>query len=242
MEPSANNETSSYFQIKKEKLLLELEEQNIEIQSNSQKLKERYERIQNGLILLHMLFVILYVLKAFIDQFWVFSEFSILIEVSLVGFVFLISTQRDSLLAEIKSSSIFSYDNVIDVSHVRIQSPSHFFVFRDILETIKIAQNIQKNVLDKLFEKLKTFSTTWLAVTGTLLTSVIIESILNQTIFDFFEKGFLISGCLLLWCFTQNAYGIINYSLLLKSNELLRWFFINWLNTQTELDDIERAR
>jgi len=82
--------------------------------------------------------------------------------------------------------------------------------------------DVQKNTIDKLFDKLSTFSKTWLLVSGGIFSSIIID-ILNTKI-NIFTELLIISCSCILWGYSQDSYGILNYELVKNTKELSLWW------------------
>ena len=83
--------------------------------------------------------------------------------------------------------------------------------------------DVNKNIIDKLFEKLKTFSNTWLVVSGGIASTLLIE-IFKSEGFDVHSALILIICSVLVWDIAQNLYGILNYELLKKTKDLSYWW------------------
>jgi hypothetical protein len=152
-------------------------------------------------------------------------KLSIMAFVVEIGTVFLIAIlvlQFDSLRREIKSI-------ILDLRQFRN-------IFGDIMRTspsteleIKVLSklyDVSKNTLDKLFEKLKTFSNTWLVVSGGIASTLLIEIFKSQTL-DLYSALILMACSAILWCIAQDAYGILNYELAKKTKDLAIWWITN---------------
>jgi len=90
-------------------------------------------------------------------------------------------------------------------------------------EVLNKVFDVKKNSLDKLFEKLGTFSNTWLVVTGGVASSLIVEIFKSNSIQLMPSLAILVSA-LLLWDVAQNLYGILNYELVKKTKDLAYWW------------------
>jgi hypothetical protein len=83
--------------------------------------------------------------------------------------------------------------------------------------------DVKKNTIDKLFDKLKTFSNTWLAIAGGLVSTILIEGFKYYTI-DFHSVLVISLTALLIWDLAQNLYGSLNYELVKKTKDLAFWW------------------
>ena len=159
-----------------------------------------------------------------LNSIWIYglSTIAFVVEIGTVFFVAILILQFDSLRREIKTiilelgefHSIFG-----DLGRV---SPTTELE----IEVLSKLYDINKNAIDKLFEKLKTFSNTWLVVSGGIASTLLIEILKSQTLEPYFSL-MLIACSALLWCIAQDAYGILNYELAKKTKDLSIWWITN---------------
>jgi hypothetical protein len=83
--------------------------------------------------------------------------------------------------------------------------------------------DVNKNTIDKLFEKLQTFSNTWLAVSGGIASSLFVEIIKSETL-NSLSAMVLIACSVLVWSLAQDIYGILNYGLVRTTKDLSFWW------------------
>lgn len=150
------------------------------------------------------------------------STVAFVMETGTAFFIAILVLQFDSLRREIKSI-------VLELSEFRK-------VFGGLVRTspsseleIKVLSkvyDVNKNTIDKLFEKLKTFSNTWLVVSGGIASTLLIEVLKSQTI-DLYSALILITSAVLLWSIAQDLYGILNYELAKKTKDLAIWWVTN---------------
>jgi hypothetical protein len=79
--------------------------------------------------------------------------------------------------------------------------------------------DVRKNLLDRLFGKLKTFSNSWLLVTGGVVSALFFE-ILRTNAIQPLSALTIVVCAVLLWCIAQNLYGRLNYALVRKTKDL----------------------
>jgi hypothetical protein len=83
--------------------------------------------------------------------------------------------------------------------------------------------DVNKNTIDKLFEKLQTFSNTWLAVSGGIASSLFVEIVKSETL-NSLSAMVLIACSVLVWSLAQDLYGILNYGLVRTTKDLSFWW------------------
>jgi hypothetical protein len=83
--------------------------------------------------------------------------------------------------------------------------------------------DVNKNTIDKLFDKLKTFSNTWLAVSGGIASSLFVEIIKSETL-NSVSAMVLIACSILVWSLAQDLYGILNFGLVRTTKDLSFWW------------------
>lgn len=148
-----------------------------------------------------------------------FSIVTFVVEIGTMLFIVILITQFDSLRREIKRilPSLKRPDYPFNPSE-RSGSTQD----REIQIFSKV-YDVNKNTIDKLFDKLKTFSNTWLAVSGGVASTLLIEIFTSETL-DYYSALTLITCSAFLWSVAQNLYGILNYELAKKTKDLAYWW------------------
>jgi hypothetical protein len=100
---------------------------------------------------------------------------------------------------------------------------TEFLMRKQHLELYGKIFDVKKNTIDKMFDRLKTFSNTWLAVTGGVVSTVLI-SILSSTTIDAYSVLVILVTALLIFDVSQNLYGGLNYELGKKTKDLAFWW------------------
>jgi hypothetical protein len=90
-------------------------------------------------------------------------------------------------------------------------------------ESLSKIFDVRKNTIDKLFDKLGTFSNTWLVVTGGVASSLIV-AIFESNKIELYPSIAIIMSALLLWNIAQSLYGILDYELMKKTKDLANWW------------------
>ena len=83
--------------------------------------------------------------------------------------------------------------------------------------------DVKQNTINKMFDRLKTFSKTWLVVTAGMVSTVLI-SILVSTTLDAYSILAMVVTALLVFDVSQNLYGWLNYELSKKTKDLAFWW------------------
>ena len=126
--------------------------------------------------------------------------------------------QFDSLRREIRAT-LPQIDQQSEPFDHRSQSD----VNKQNIEILAKLYDVNKNTIDKLFDKLGTFSNTWLVVSGGIATSFLIEIFKSESL-SLLSALDLIVCSALLWSIAQDLYGILNYELVKKTKDLAYWW------------------
>lgn len=134
-----------------------------------------------------------------------FTVTAVIVEVGTIAFVPILVSQYQLLKKEIGSI-------LPDISfHSTPSSRYYSSLGGGSQKKLEKIYDVNKNTLDKLFDKLKTFSTTWLAVAGGFGSTVFAEILRVRADLTTALVSILCSA--LIWSITQNLYGILNYDL-----------------------------
>ncbi len=143
----------------------------------------------------------------------------ILVELATIILILVLYTQFTTLREEIKEilgelESTNSFPGLMKDQN---------FEFETHPELLTKVYDVRKNTIDKMFEKLGTFSNTWLVLTGGLASSLIVE-IFKSSTNELYPSLAIVVCALLLWDIAQNLYGILNYELMKKTKDLAYWW------------------
>lgn len=147
-----------------------------------------------------------------------FTENAIFVEVGTFILVLILLTQFNSLRGEINATT---EDPDMSEAHRKLVGDYYFPHLRS--ELLSKVFDVRKNTIDKLFEKLGTFSNTWLVVTGGVASSLLVEIFKSSSI-ELYPSIAIIVSALLLWDIAQNLYGILDYELVKKTKDLAYWW------------------
>jgi hypothetical protein len=86
--------------------------------------------------------------------------------------------------------------------------------------------DVHKNVIDKFFEQLKTFSNTWLAISGGIASSMFAQ-ILTSGSFEFYLNLIILTCGAFIWSIAQTSYRVLNYNLMKKTKDLALWLVMS---------------
>lgn len=100
---------------------------------------------------------------------------------------------------------------------------TEFLMRKQHLELYGKIFDVKKNTINKMFDRLKTFSNTWLAVTGGIVATLLI-TILTSTMIDAYSVLVIVVTALLIFGVSQNLYGWLNYELSKKTKDLAFWW------------------
>lgn len=199
-----------------------------QLQDQKDQLEREKKRVRMvGISLIYGIAVILtcFALLSIIEQSNVMPRVPPMVFIAVVGmliFTTILISQFDSLRREIQSiiSGMEDKNNLFNPSNRARQTNE-----RDLIILNKVYDG-HKNTIDKLFEKLKTFSNTWLVVAGGIASTLIIEIFKSGEI-DIFSGVSLVACSSLLWSIAQHLYGMLNYELVSKTKELAQWYVNN---------------
>jgi len=136
------------------------------------------------------------------------SSTALVVETATFVLIVVLIVQFDSLMGEIESILSEPYDS---------RRKNRSFILFPPLRLNKIF-DVRKNTLDKLFDKLDTFSKTWLAVSGGIGSAFIVEIFKQGT--ASLSTLLIILCAILIWGTAQDLYGILNYKLAVKTKDL----------------------
>lgn len=134
-------------------------------------------------------------------------------------FMSILVTQFDSLRREIRSILPSIGENRYPFNPSKRRSS----VSEVDVKILSKVYDVNKNTIDKLFEKLKNFSNTWLVVAGGIASTLLIE-IFKSEVLDVYSALVLIICSAFLWGLAQDLYGILNYELAKKTKDLAYWW------------------
>jgi len=159
------------------------------------------------------------VLLIYLTYYRVLTDVAIVIEIGTLLFAAILIIQADSLMREIRSivprvdELTYMHDPSVRVGHIKEVD----------VKILSKVYDVNKNTIDKLFEKLKTFSHTWLAVSGGIASTLLIEIFKSESV-NVYSALILIICSILVWDIAQNLYGLLNYELLKKTKDLSYWW------------------
>jgi hypothetical protein len=138
--------------------------------------------------------------------------------IAFLFFEFILLVQVDSLRREIRSL-LPEFEEDFRSSPL---SPTiryrHFSVLTKLYD-------VHKNALDKLFDKVKLLSTTWLVVSGGFASTSLVD-LYKSSYFDWRSNLIILCCSGVLWSTAQDAYGVLNYELAKQVKDLALW----WIN------------
>ena len=151
----------------------------------------------------------------------VISKLALIVEISGILLI-LISLMRSSSLrgeiAKITSDleSLETYKEIYSKETEFLMRKQHIELYGKIFD-------VKQNTINKMFDRLKTFSKTWLVVTAGMVSTVLI-SILVSTTLDAYSILAMVVTALLVFDVSQNLYGWLNYELSKKTKDLAFWW------------------
>ncbi len=166
--------------------------------------------------------LVLYYLNSHAIRTLSLSTVAFVVEIGTVFFIFILVLQFDSLRREIKKI----LPELDEREYPFNPSARGDRVTELDIKILSKMYDINKNTIDKLFAKLETFSKTWLAVSGGIASTLLIEIFKSEAL-DPFSALILITCAAFLWSIAQDLYGILNYKLAKKTKDLAIW----WITT-----------
>jgi hypothetical protein len=149
------------------------------------------------------------------------SQLALIVEIGAILLVLILIMQYVSLRGEIAkiTMGLENLETYNEIFSNKIEFPTR----KQHVELYGKIFDVKKNTIDKLFDKLKTFSNTWLAVAGGLFSTVLIEIFKSSTIEPY---SILVISVTVLLVFdaAQNLYGGLNYELVKKTKDLAFWW------------------
>ena len=149
------------------------------------------------------------------------SPLALVVEIGVIILVLILVAQYVSLRGEMAKITVGleSLGLYYDIYSKKIEFPmreQHLELYGKIFD-------LKKNTVDKLFDKLKTFSNTWLVVAGGLVSTVFVEVFKYSTI-QFYSVLVILAAALLIFDVAQSLYCGLNYELIKKTKDLAFWW------------------
>jgi hypothetical protein len=151
----------------------------------------------------------------------VISKLALIVEISGILLILISLMQYFSLRGEIAkiTSDLESLETYKEI----YSKETEFLMRKQHLELYGKIFDVKKNTINKMFDRLKTFSNTWLAVTAGIVSTALI-TILVSTAIDAYSILIIAVTTLLVFDVSQNLYGWLNYELSKKTKDLAFWW------------------
>ena len=149
------------------------------------------------------------------------SRLALIVEISGIVLILISLIRYFSLRGEITKitsdlESLETYKEIYSKETEFLMRKQHIELYGKIFD-------VKNNAINKMFDRLNTFSKTWLAVTGGIV-SIVLISILGSTTIDAYSVLFMVITALLVFDVSQNLYGWLNYELSKKTKDLAFWW------------------
>jgi hypothetical protein len=151
----------------------------------------------------------------------VISKLALIVEISGILLILISLMRYFSLRGEIAkiTSDLESLETYKEI----YSKETEFLMRKQHLELYGKIFDVKQNTINKMFGRLKTFSKTWLAVTGGIVSTALISILISTTI-DAYSILVIAVTALLMFDVSQNMYGWLNYELSKKTKDLAFWW------------------
>jgi len=151
----------------------------------------------------------------------VISPLALIVEIAGILMILILLMQYFSLRGAIAKVTL-NLENLETYNEI-YSKETEFLMRKQHLELYGKIFDVKKTTIDKMFDRLKTFSNTWLVVTGGVASTGLIN-ILNSTTIDAYSVLVILVTALLIFDLAQNLYGGLNYELVKKTKDLAFWW------------------
>lgn len=149
------------------------------------------------------------------------SPLALMVEIAGVLLLLILLMQYFSLRGAITKITL-NLENLETYNEI-YSKETEFLMRKQHLELYGNIFDVKKTTIDKMFDRLKTFSNTWSAVAAGVVSTGLIATLISATIEAYSILVILITA-LLIFDIAQNLHGGLNYELVKKTKDLAFWW------------------